>query len=113
MGYFQKGWTNGEIGHAWIEDFDKKTRAKAWGQVRVLIVDSHNSHYTVEFLNYACDNNIAVLCYPSHTTHVYQGLDVVIFSILKKCWSEERDAHEQATGEPVSKSNFLAIYSKA
>jgi hypothetical protein len=89
LGYLKKGWTDGEIGRAWIEDFDKKTSAKARGRKRVLLVDGHNSHYTYEFLEYARTHNIHVLCYPSHTTHIYQGLDVVIFSVLKKCWTEE------------------------
>ena len=54
-----------------------------------------------------------MLCYPSHTTHVYQGLDVVIFSVLKRCWTEERDKVERNTGALVSKKNFLAIYGAA
>jgi len=113
MGYSAKGWTDGEIECAWIEDFDKKTKAKADGRRRVLIVDGHNSHYTLEFLTYARENNIDVLCYPAHATHVYQGLDVVVFSVLKKCWSEERDAYQTETGDLVSKANFLSIYGKA
>ena len=48
-----------------------------------LSMAGHNSHYTVEFLKYAIDNNIAVLCYSSHCTHLYQGLDVIIFSPQK------------------------------
>jgi hypothetical protein len=113
LGHSRKGWTDGEIGREWIEDFDKKTRAKADGRKRYLLVDGHNSHYTVEFLTYAVDNNIAVLCYPSHCTHIYQGLDVVIFSPLKKFWQQERDREERENGQKVSKSNFLSVYGRA
>ncbi|KAF8218535.1 hypothetical protein L208DRAFT_1350477 [Tricholoma matsutake] len=67
----------------WIKQFDKQTHAKAAGRRRLFLVDGHNSHYTCAFLEYACKNQIVVLCYPSHSTHIYQGLDVVIFSILK------------------------------
>lgn len=42
-----------------------------------------------------------------------QGLDVVVFAILKRCLSEEHDAWERKTGEAVSKTNFLAIYGRA
>jgi DDE superfamily endonuclease len=76
-------------------------------------VDGHNSHYTRGFLEYAREANIHVLCYPSHGTHVYQGLDVVIFSALKTYWTQERDLYERTTGQKVSKTNFLAIYGKA
>jgi hypothetical protein len=113
LGYSEKGWTDGEIGCSWIEDFDKKTQDKANGHRRVLIVDGHNSHYTTEFLLYARANNIAVLCYPSHCTHVYQGLDVVIFSPLKKAWQKARDSAEQDQGIKVTKSNFLRVYAQA
>ena len=58
-------------------------------------------------------NKILVLCYPSHATHIYQGLDVVVFSVLKRYIREERDKHEQTTGEKFSKSNFLQIYGRA
>jgi hypothetical protein len=58
-------------------------------------------------------HNIHVLCYPSHTTHIYQGLNVIIFSVLKKCWTEEQDRVEHDTGALVSKTNFLAIYGAA
>jgi hypothetical protein len=54
-----------------------------------------------------------VLCYPSHTTHIYQGLDVVVFSVLKQHWSKARDEWEKKTGQPISKTNFLTIYSTA
>jgi hypothetical protein len=32
MGYQKKGYTDGEIGRAWIEDFDKQMKAKANGR---------------------------------------------------------------------------------
>jgi hypothetical protein len=79
----------------------------------MLLVDGHNSHYTRGFLEYAKANKIHILCYPSHVTHIYQGLDVVIFGPLKTYWTEERDKYERTTGQKVSKSNFLKIYGAA
>ncbi|KZP14784.1 DDE-domain-containing protein, partial [Athelia psychrophila] len=113
VGHSMKGWTDGEIGAIWIQHFDKQTRAKANGHMRLLIVDGHNSHYTHDFLRYAREHNIMVLCYPAHTTHVYQGLDVVVFSVLKRYWSEERDRWEREHGGTVNKKNFLAVYGAA
>ena len=65
------------------------------------------------FLEYARDHRIHVLCYPAHATHVYQGLDVVIFSPLKVAWTEARDAFERDTRQKVTKENFLAVYGAA
>lgn len=72
-----------------------------------------NSHYTWAFLEYAWEHNIHMLCYPAHSTHVYQGLNVAVFSVLKRFWSEERDRWEREHGEKISKENFLAVYGAA
>jgi hypothetical protein len=93
--------------------FDKQTSAKANGRRQLLLVDGHNSHYTRGFLEYARKNHITVLCYPSHSTHLYQGLDVVIFSVLKRSWSKFRDDYKRTTGKTVNKTNFLGVYAKA
>jgi len=53
------------------------------------------------------------LCYPAHATHIYQGLDVAVFGVLKQCWAEERDQWEREKGEEVTKKNFLGIYGAA
>ena len=79
--------------------------------MRLLLVDGHSSHYTLGFLEYARDNIVVVLCYPSHSTHIYQGLDVVIFSVLKRAWSDKRDWFE-AQGPAVTKLNFMAVYAR-
>lgn len=42
-----------------------------------------------------------------------QGLDVVVFGVLKHFWTVERDRHERETGGKVDKTNFLAIYGRA
>jgi hypothetical protein len=41
---------------------------------------------------------------------VYQGLNVAVFSLLKREWAEERVKWEWEKREKVTKSNFLAIY---
>lgn len=113
LGYSKKGWTNGEIGVNWIKHFEEQTREKAASRARLLFVDGHNSHYIVAFLTYARKHNIHILCYPSHTTHVYQGLNVAAFGVLKTCWTEARDNWERETHEKVSKNNFLSSLGKA
>jgi hypothetical protein len=66
------------------------------------MVDGHNSHYTRALLRYARENKIIILCYPAHTTHIYQGLDIDIFSVLKKNIGSERQAYERSTGRYIS-----------
>ncbi|TFK82751.1 CENP-B protein, partial [Polyporus arcularius HHB13444] len=112
LGYSKKGYTDGEISVAWIKQFDQQTKGKAAGRRRLLLVDGHSSHFTYDFLDYARQNKIHVLCYPSHGTHVFQGLDVVVFSSLKRHWTAERDVFERGGGK-ITKSNFLSVYAKA
>ncbi|RDB27179.1 hypothetical protein Hypma_004386 [Hypsizygus marmoreus] len=113
LGYSKKGYFDNKISVEWIKQFDKHTRDKAAGRRRLLLVDGHSSHYTREFLAYARENKIHVLCYPSHSTHLYQGLDVVIFGVMKTTWGRCRDEFELATGQFVDKSNFLGVYAAA
>ncbi|KAI5116343.1 hypothetical protein M0805_005818, partial [Coniferiporia weirii] len=112
-GRSETGWTNGEIGVAWIKNFDKCTALGASGHARLLLVDGHSSHYTTEFLCYAREHNIHVLCYPSHSTHIYQGLDVSCFRILKWFYSEEREKFERQGNGTVKKEDFLHVYAAA
>ncbi len=55
---------------------------------------------------YAIPANIEVLCYPAHATHIYQGLDVVLISVLKNSWSEEKDIFFREIGQKVTKYTF-------
>jgi hypothetical protein len=102
---------SGKIGAEWIEIFDKQTKHKVEeGEYRLLLVDGHNSHYTVEFLLYAREKLILVVCYIPHSTHIYQGLNVVIFSPLKKMIGEERDKWLHENGAAMDKTNFITVY---
>ena len=70
-------------------------------------------HLTHGFLDSGRKNKIKVPCYIAHGTHVYQGLDVVVFSPLKHAYGKEHDRHLRETGEAVTKLNFLKVYGAA
>src|ERR1700743_2740431 len=65
MGYSKKGYIDGEISVEWLKDFEAKTRVKAAGRRRLLLLDGHASHYSTAFLLYAKAHRIEVLGYPS------------------------------------------------
>lgn len=97
------------------KDFDAQTREKADGETRVLIMDGHSSHYTLELLDYARANNIITLGYPPHCTHVLQGLDVVCFAKMKeefKCEVHQfEDLHTYQ--RQVTKGDFAGVFGRA
>ena len=113
IGRSKKGWITGEISAEWIKQFDELTCKKVPRQSWLLLVDGHCSHYTYEFLNYAHAHDIHVLCYPSHATHVFQGLDVICFALLKRFFEEECRKFESQGHGVVKKEHFLSVYSKA
>ncbi|KZV88993.1 hypothetical protein EXIGLDRAFT_650534, partial [Exidia glandulosa HHB12029] len=96
------------------KEFDAQTSeiSEHGALARILLVDGHNSHYTVEGLDWARDHNIHVLAYPPHCTHALQGLDVVLFSVFKRRYSTAFKAYELDTGEKVTKDAFLSVIEK-
>jgi hypothetical protein len=62
------GWSNDAVGFKWlVEHFEPATRS---GRPRLLILDGHSSHLTVEFIDFSLLHNIHLLCFPSHSTHL-------------------------------------------
>jgi len=96
------------VGH-----FDKHTRD--WeggaGRTRLLILDGHHSHITLEFCQYTIDNNIELLRFPSHTTHLLQPLDIGLFRPLQKYYGKAADDHIRDTPAAVVKGSFWQFYS--
>jgi hypothetical protein len=63
----QKGWTNENAGLYWLEHvFDRHTKAKADNYRRLFIVNNHNSHVNMRFINYCDQNYILFAILPSH-----------------------------------------------
>lgn len=105
------GWTDGSIALDWLRKvFHPETEAKAGGRTRVLILDGHSSHYTLEFLQFAIGHNIVILGYPPHCTHVLQGLDVVSFAIVKLNWQDTVDLFLNMHFRGLTKEDFPYIW---
>lgn len=109
------GWTDNKLALWWLEHvFDEETRAKAAGRTRVLFLDGHGSHLSLPFLKYAVANDILILAYPPHTTHLLQGLDVVAFAVLKKEYAKEVKAFEEKSGgRGLRKRDFACVFGTA
>jgi hypothetical protein len=64
------GWTNNDIGLAWLKEvFERETRQKARSGYRLLLLDDHRSHLTMDFINYCNDNKILLAVFPPHATY--------------------------------------------
>jgi hypothetical protein len=86
------GWTNDELGFQWLTTvFDRytKTKARNGRDWRLLLVDGHNSHLNIRFLNWCEQHRIIIMVYPPHLTHRLQPLDVSVFGPLSQYYSNK------------------------
>jgi len=97
----------------WMEKtFEPETRKVKRGRYRLLILDGHVSHCSLEFILKALKHDIIILCLPPHTTHKLQPCDVGIFSHLSREWKiQARNAFSEGLG--ITKKDFLSWYAKA
>ena len=110
------GWTNNEIGIAWLKQvFDRYTREKARRSYRLLILDGHGSHVTMDFIDYCDQNKILLAIFPPHSTHTLQPLDVCMFKPLSTAYSAELSAFlSRCQGlSSVAKRDFFSLFWRA
>ncbi|KAI1514559.1 Pogo transposable element [Pyrenophora tritici-repentis] len=106
------GWSNEKLGLAWLKRFDQFTKEKARRSWRLLICDGHGSHLTKQFLDYAIENRIIVMVFPSHSTHTLQPLDVGVFGPLSHYYSSQLSQQQQRSQGllPVVKADFYGLF---
>jgi hypothetical protein len=83
------GWTTNEVTLDWLKHFIKHTKDQRVGGYQLLILDSHESHHSVDFDQLCKDSNIIALCMPPHLLHLLQPLDVGCFSPLKRAYGDQ------------------------
>jgi hypothetical protein len=107
------GWTNNELGVAWLKHFDTHTKTRVIGTRRLLILDGHKSHHSLEFQEFCKENNIYTLCMPPHSSHLLQPLDVGCFSPLKRAYSREVESLIRHHINYITKLEFLPAFKVA
>lgn len=109
------GWTNNNLGLQWLKEvFELETCRPRSSHHRLLLIDGHSSHLTLKFIEFALDHNIHLLCFPPHSTHVLQPLDVGIFGPLGTYYSNEVDCWMRAHPyQAIGKGDFYPLCQKA
>ena len=75
------GWINGDLYIEWFKFFLKKLPP---ARPVLLVHDGHSLLISIELI----ENNVHLLCLPSHTTHILQPLDVEVFISFKSNFSK-------------------------
>lgn len=78
----KSGWINSVIFLEVLKHIQKKTSCTEENPI-LLLVDNHESHVSIEAVDYARKNGIVYLSFPPHTTHRLQPLDVGVFGPFK------------------------------
>jgi hypothetical protein len=110
------GYTNNDISLAWLKQvFDRSTKLKAGRSYRLLILDGHGSHFTMDFIEYCERNRILLAIYPPHSTHTLQPLDVVMFKPLSSAYSNQVAAFMERCQAltSMSKRDFYPMFMAA
>ena len=79
----ETSYSNSELALRWLQHFAKHTDDNGSENPRVLLLDSHISHTSSDFIITAEEYNIILFAFPSHLTHILQPLDVGIFQPYK------------------------------
>lgn len=107
------GWTNNQLALAWLEHFDTHTKRHTVGGYRLLIIDGHESHCSIEFQDLCKEKNIVLLCMPAHSSHLLQPLDVACFSPLKRAYGDMISGLARNRTHYISKETFLPAFKAA
>jgi hypothetical protein len=107
------GWTTNKLGVEWLKHFNAYTKTRIVGARRLLVLDGHESHQSLEFQELCKENNIYTLCMPPHSSHLLQPLDVSCFSPLKRAYSREVESLIRHHINHITKLEFLPAFKTA
>ena len=85
---------------------------------KILIIDGHGSHMSVNLIDSSIENNVILYCLPPHTTHL-QIFGISVFKPLKNYFSTITDfitlasVTHGATRVTVNKTNFPILFKEA
>ncbi|CAF1550300.1 unnamed protein product, partial [Adineta ricciae] len=103
------GWIDQQLFYEWFDQVFLK-HTKDLPRPLVLIVDGHGSHFKVETLKLAVENQVIILCLPSNATHILQPLDLVFFNPLKIEWRKIlKDEYKRTHDKTINKARFPTL----
>jgi hypothetical protein len=93
--------------------FKKHTKHRTRGVYRLLILDGHGSHATLEFDLFCIEHKIITLCMPPHSSYLLQPLDVSCFATLKRTYGQQIKLLMRDGVNHINKPDFLIAYQVA
>jgi hypothetical protein len=110
FGVSESGYTNDWLSYQWLQHWEKHTRPLDLEEWRLLIMDGHGSHMTMEFIEECWQWKVKPFVLPPHSTHLLQPRDVGVFQSYKHFHQEELEESIKYSGFEFEKADFLACF---
>ncbi|XP_034828899.1 uncharacterized protein [Maniola hyperantus] len=105
----RSGWMTSELFIRVLKHIQRLTSSNKDNPI-LIICDNHESHISIEAVNYCRDNGIVYLSLPPHTSHKLQPLDVSVFGPFKgKLKIAFNDWHIQNVGKTLTIYNIAEL----
>ena len=101
------GWTDANIIVHWLKTVFHYHTKHFKKQFKLLLLNDHISHITIEFIKFCEQMKIIALCLFSHLIHLLQSLNVSVFSPLNKTYKKLVSVNSQYEAMNVIKIGFL------
>ena len=109
----KSGWMTKENFFIFLQHFGKHSNSSIEHPV-LLLLDNHESHISVECIQFAKDNGIHLLSFPPHCSHKLQPLDRTVYYPLKRFYNSECDAWcNSHPGRPMQALDIPGVCSRA
>lgn len=103
------GWMTSSLFLKFLEHFAKHTKCSQQVPV-LLLLDNHESHISIESLNFCKSVGIVLLTFPPHCSHSLQPLDVAVYGPFKQYYSKAaNDWMNNHPGVPMTINDIAEI----
>ena len=76
-------------------------------------MDGHTAHINLAVSDFCRDNGIILYCFPAHSSHILQPLDISVFGPLKKEWNKQIELFKRDFNMALTKTNFFKVFDHA
>lgn len=85
------GWMTEQTFKDWFNHFLAYSHPSKENPI-LLVLDNHDSHLTIGFIDTAKENGVHLLTIPPHTSHKLQPLDISVYGPFKRQYNREVDS---------------------
>ena len=76
-------------------------------------MDGHSSHINLAVSDFCRDHGIILYCFPAHSSHILQPLDISVFGPTKKEWNRQIDHFKRKYNVAMTKGHFFQVFDSA